>query len=115
MALRVLVCGGRDFRDWQAVHAALDDLGPTVLIEGGAAGADRLARCWAVEHGVPVVTYAADWQAHGRSAGPRRNQFMLEDGKPDLVLAFPGGSGTADMCRRAKRAGIPVRQLQNGN
>lgn len=106
--MRVIVCGGRDFCDWQAVHRELNNIAPTTVLEGGAEGADRIARHWAVEHGVTVVTYAADWQAHGRSAGPRRNQLMLDHGKPDMVLAFPGGAGTADMCRRARRAGIPV-------
>lgn len=43
-----------------------------------------------------------------RSAGPKRNQRMLDKGKPDLVLAFPGGDGTADMVRKAKSAGVPI-------
>lgn len=46
---------------------------------------------------------------NGKAAGPIRNQRMLDEGKPDLVVAFPGGRGTADMVRRAKAAGVPVR------
>jgi hypothetical protein len=49
---------------------------------------------------------------HGRAARPIRNQRMLDEGKPDLVVAFPGGRGTTDMIRRAERAGVPVRQVQ---
>jgi hypothetical protein len=58
---------------------------------------------------VPIDVYVAQWKKHGRAAGPIRNQRMLDKGKPDLVVAFPGGRGTADMIRRAERAGVPVR------
>jgi hypothetical protein len=58
--------------------------------------------------------YKAEWDKHGRAAGPIRNQQMLDDGKPDLVLAFAGGRGTDDMCRRAREAGIEVRRYWPG-
>jgi hypothetical protein len=63
---------------------------------------------WADVFGVPFRIFPANWKKHGRAAGPMRNQQMLDEGKPDLVIAFPGGSGTADMVRRAKAAGVPV-------
>jgi hypothetical protein len=50
----------------------------------------------------------ADWNTHGRAAGPIRNQRMLDEVKPELVVAFPGGRGTADMVRRAREAGVNV-------
>ena len=57
--------------------------------------------------------FPADWIRHGRAAGPIRNEQMLREGCPDLVVAFhddPGlGRGTADMVRRALAAGVPVR------
>jgi len=111
--MRVLVCGGRDYRDREAVfgelHALAERYGWLTIIEGGATGADSLAREWAqlCYHG--LVTVVADWQSHGRAAGPIRNQQMLTSAKPDLVLAFPGGRGTADMVRRANAAGLNVR------
>jgi hypothetical protein len=82
--------------------------GPLTIIEGGARGADKLARQWAEDRGVPVATYPAEWDRHGVSAGPIRNRQMLEDGKPDMVLAFPGGKGTANMVEQAHRAGVLV-------
>jgi hypothetical protein len=113
--MRVLVCGGRDFKDQrrlvQCLHAIHGSTPFSVLIHGGAAGADRMAAAWAKRHGIPVETYFADWQTFGRKAGPIRNQEMLDDGKPDLVLAFPGGRGTADMVARAERAGVNVVRL----
>lgn len=112
MTRRVLVCGGRDFDNAAWLRLTLDELHAaepyTLLIEGGAGGADRLAREWATTKGIPVATFDAEWMAHGRRAGPIRNQRMLEEGQPDEVVAFPGGRGTADMVRRARAAGITV-------
>lgn len=110
--MRLLICGGRDFAD-RAMFARAMTLQclhrrPTVIIEGGARGADALAREWAKHRGVENETYPADWKAHGRAAGPMRNQRMLEIGRPDMVMAFPGGPGTADMVRRAEVAGVQV-------
>lgn len=112
--MKVLVCGGRDYRDSQRAFAVLDELHRqgegnriTQLIEGGANGADRLGREWAEARKVPFQTVHADWAAHGRAAGPIRNAAMLAL-RPDLVVAFPGGRGTADMVRRSKAAGVRV-------
>ena len=107
--MRVLVCGGRDYADAQRVEQELVALGPTEIAQGGARGADALAHAWAKARGVPVATYLPDWRSFGASAGPLRNQRMLDEFRPDLVLAFHGGRGTADMVGRARRAGIEVR------
>jgi hypothetical protein len=108
--MRVLVCGGRDYDEWLKVFDELEGLKPypTTVIQGGASGADRHARDWAHDSGTECITFDADWSKHGKSAGPIRNQRMLDEGKPDLVLAFPGGKGTADMVGRAKAAGVRV-------
>jgi hypothetical protein len=109
--MRLLVTGGRDFSNRELLFEALDRLhavrGFTVLIHGDANGADRLAGEWGAARGVTVEAHPADWKKHGRAAGPIRNQKMLEE-KPDLVVAFPGGRGTADMVRKAKQAGLEV-------
>ncbi len=55
----------------------------------------------------------ADWDKFGKGAGPIRNQQMIDEGKPDLVVAFPGGTGTADMVKRAKKHGIEVIEVKN--
>jgi hypothetical protein len=55
-----------------------------------------------------VERYRADWAKHGRAAGPIRNKQMLEEGKPDLVVAFPGGQGTANMMSQVREAGVRV-------
>lgn len=82
------------------------------IISGKATGADMAAIEWAIMNWVPFKEFPADWDRYGNSAGPIRNQRMLDEGKPDLVLAFPGGAGTADMTRKSKTAGIEVRQYE---
>jgi hypothetical protein len=114
--IRVLVCGGRDFTGTAAVYRSLDALlreyGTVTVIEGGARGADAIAAAWVSNPGNPGTVeheqYPAEWDLLGYAAGPIRNQEMLDVGKPDLVLAFPGGRGTADMVRRARKAGVEV-------
>lgn len=115
--MRVLVCGGRNFSRFNRGEARLviehlnrlsDERGPLTIIEGGAPGVDSTAHAWARTWGAGCETYRAEWTKHGRAAGPKRNQRMIDEGKPDLVVAFPGGRGTADMVRRARAAGIEV-------
>lgn len=115
--MRVLVCGGRRYDDYLLVRDELDRLMPTLVIHGGCAtrlddgrtvGADHLADVWARRNNVCRMVCTAEWAKLGRAAGPIRNQEMLDRGKPQLVLAFPGGRGTADMTRRAVNAGIEV-------
>jgi len=109
---RILVCGGRDCAEQAMLFGVLDmeaEARPIgTIIQGGADGADRLARLWCHSRKVRYDNYPADWRAHGKAAGPIRNQQMLDEGMPTKVFAFPGGRGTADMVRRAKAAGVPV-------
>lgn len=110
-AFVLCVCGGRNYSDKLRVFAVLDHLHATrpiaQIVHGGAAGADFLAGEWAAARGVPVKVFPADWKAHGRSAGPRRNGQMVAYGLSRLV-AFPGGSGTDDMVRQCVTSDIEV-------
>lgn len=110
--MKVLVCGGRNFDDALTLGSWLGgihkDHGITLIIEGGARGADFLARKFGEMQGIPVKTFPADWDRHGKAAGPIRNKQMLDEGKPDVVLAFDGGRGTANMVEQAKAAGVRV-------
>lgn len=110
---RTLVCGGRDYKDAATVAAMLSATKPETLIHGGAAGADTLAGTWWKRFGPNyALVFMADWDRHGRRAGPIRNAHMLAEGKPDFVLAFPGGRGTEDMVTKAKAAGVPVLRVK---
>ena len=114
--MRVLVCGGRNFTDRDRVFRELDDLHAqqaiTCIIHGGAKGADRSAEAWAMSRGVAWRRYLADFATLGKAAGPVRNAKMLAEGRPDLVVSFPGQRGTQDMVRRAIVAGKPVVRVE---
>jgi hypothetical protein len=113
--MRVLVFGGRDYTDVNTAYAALDHLrerlGLSVVVHGAARGADAAAGRWANARRVPEDPYIAEWNVHGRGAGPIRNAWMLKQGEPEVAVEFPGGKGTADMRRRLDKAGIPVFQV----
>ena len=112
--MRLLVTGGRTFRDFRTLAETLDALHAktpvSLLIHGAAPGTDSLAAAWAAFRHVPAQAYPADWTTHGKAAGPIRNQQMLTEGRPDAYLAFPGGKGTADMVARCKKANVPDAQ-----
>lgn len=115
--MRVLVCGGRDFDDVALVEKTLTEMHATtpisVIIEGGAKGADTHAFRWASRgNRAGTETYEANWADYGRGAGPIRNCRMLDKGKPDVVVAFPGGRGTADMVKQARARGVRVVEVQ---
>ena len=114
MVRSVLVCGSRSWDRRGPILSALERIEPNVVIEGGARGADRHARIAAQALGLHVATVEADWDRHGRAAGPARNAAMLAL-KPDLVMAFWDGAspGTRHMIQIAEKAGVPVEVVRS--
>jgi len=114
--MRVLICGDRNWGDADVIHRwiGLNVTPVSVVIHGGARGADRMAGRGAVLWGHTVIVFPALWDVHGRAAGYIRNQQMLDEGQPELVVYFhsnlEGSRGTKDMVARATKAGIPVRR-----
>lgn len=117
--LRILVCGGRKYNNRRGVYDYLDSVieqHPIVLGTGynprdkRFQGLDQLAYEWAVSRGVPGRCYPAHWGLFGRSAGPRRNRRMLEMFEAEVLLAWPGNTGTANMMEIAGDAGVLVIQ-----
>lgn len=118
--MRVLVCGGRTYgknkdlsinqEQVNSLYRELDGLRanyPNItIIEGEAKGADTLARLWAEMYEIPILKFPANWEAYGKSAGTIRNTQMLDIGKPDLVLATDGGSGTINLIKQALKRKI---------
>lgn len=107
-ASTLLVCGGTKYENYDLIRHRLLEITPDIVIHGVAPGADTLAQIAAIELEIDYIPYPADWTGHGRSAGMQRSSEMLRDSEPDAVLAFPGGSGTADTVRKAVKAHIPV-------
>ena len=112
MTAILLGCGGRDYNDAEYVTRQLDALHKvhnfSKVVHGGARGADTLVKNWAIMRGIPCTEYPAFWGVYGRSAGYRRNSQMLGEGNPDLVVAFPGGPGTANMVKLSLQANKEV-------
>lgn len=111
MAL-VIVTGGRDYADARKVAKVLGALNIGILIQGGARGADRLAKEWAESKKIQVIEVEAEWSKHGKKAGPMRNAEMLRRYPDALVVAFPGGAGTADCTRQAVVLGMTVLKVE---
>lgn len=141
--MKILVCGGRDYADQRRLYDALDEVdrwdvhaaerhlglagacawesapGITCLVHGAGRGADLLAEAWAKERQRPYRGHPAPWDARGKGAGQWRNGEMLRREHTRafpvaLCVAFPGGSGTANMVRRCREVGIPVLEVDQG-
>lgn len=115
--MKVLVCGSRTFNDQGRVDRELSShVDISEIIHGGARGTDTCADTFARNHDIPTNRFNAQWDVHGKSAGPIRNRQMLREGKPDLVIAFlaSDSKGTKDMIKAATEAGVPVKVINVG-
>lgn len=106
--MRVLGCGGRDYGDYPFVQETLDRFEITEVAHGAAPGTDSLVGRWGIHRRLKTIAYPADWDKYGKRAGPLRNLWMLADFQPELVVAFPGGVGTAHMVQIARAAEVDV-------
>jgi hypothetical protein len=111
--LRVLICGDRNWHNIAIIERELKKFGKdTIVIEGESRGADILGRFVAEKLGLQIIPFPAKWHIYKRGGGPVRNQQMLDEGNPELVLAFhediSQSIGTIDMVNRARRAGVKV-------
>lgn len=112
-----IVAGGRKYNDLKRVMEVIQEESPTFIIEGDASGADTLAGKAADVLGIDYIKVPALWNARGNPAGHRRNALMarilvkLADGNPMMLIAFPGGTGTAGMVKIAESLNIPVRKV----
>lgn len=116
--LTVLVCGDRAWSDGFLILRTLQGIpGIARVIHGGCRGSDLLGGWAARRLGIAVEVFTADWAREGRAAGPRRNERMLQEGHPDLVLAFHDdlnqSLGTRDTLIRATQARIPFRVVSH--
>jgi len=82
-----------------------------VLLHGAASGADLLSVAWADKNGLRATSFPANWTLDGKLASRKRNERIFSEGRPDLLVAFPGRRGTAELVGLAKTHGIPVIEL----
>lgn len=107
--MNVAFTGGRHYSNRKLVELIVDSLGSVHCLVGDASGLDALVRdqYWPADE---ITVFHANWECHGKAAGPIRNREMLQEA--DLLIAFPGGRGTADCIRQAKELGIPVLRVE---
>lgn len=112
---KVIIAGGRHFDNYQLLKDKCDYYlqnrlkeSRVVIVSGHATGADALGERYAQERGLSIDAHPADWEKHGRAAGPIRNAEMAE--VADALIAFWDGQsrGTANMINLAKSKGLKV-------
>ena len=108
---RLLVCGGRDYKDYSRLYAVLDRAlnhyaDRLIIIHGAADGADLMAENWAKQRQVEYRGYPARWFTFKNAAGIIRNKHMRDHSQPHSCVAFPGGTGTLNMCTLMREIGI---------
>lgn len=113
---RILVCGDRNWSDADKIRDVLKGYSrDSVVIHGGCSGADTIAGFVAKELGMTVIVFKAEWNKYGLSAGPIRNKKMLDEGKPDIVIAFhsdiASSKGTKNMISQSRAKGVETRLI----
>lgn len=111
----IAITGGRDHQvtsaELQAFWFCFQRLGATGLLHGDARGVDRAVAVYARRRGIPTEAMPANWELHGKAAGPIRNQALVQ--ACSALIAFPGGVGTANAVTSARRFGRPVHRIED--
>ena len=120
--MKLIVAGSRDITDEIVVRCAIDfarlylvrDSKPAIteLVSGACEGVDRCAEAYAQYEGMPVTQFPADWDRHGKAAGPLRNAEMAKYADAALILRYPESKGSLSMAREARAAGIPMIEIE---
>lgn len=108
--MKIAVIGSRSFNDFVILKQILDEfLELSLIVSGGAKGADQLAVQYAFTRSIPTRIFNPNWSVHKRGAGHRRNELIIKES--DLVLAFWDGNskGTSNTIELSKKLGKPIR------
>lgn len=120
--MKVLICGDRSWTNRQPIYDLISRLkgyygNKLAIIEGGASGADTIAKEGAESLGVCVIEVKANWRIFHKTAGPIRNRWMIDFCQPDLVVGFHSDTqasvGTADSLTYAREKGIETSLIGN--
>lgn len=115
--MKVIIAGGRDFDNFRLLSTKVNSIlceitSDIEIVCGCAKGADDLGRKYAKNLGYKIKEFPADWDAHGKFAGVKRNREMAE--YADALIAFWDGKskGTKNMIEEAKKRGLKVRVIK---
>ena len=111
---KVIIAGGRDFNQYDVLTSLCEivlknHITNLEIVSGGAKGADKLGEDYAKAYGYDIKVFPANWNKHGKSAGPIRNKQMAE--YADALIAFWDGKsrGTKNMINNAKTLGLKIK------
>jgi len=104
--MKVAVIGSRGFEDYKLLESTLDNIDITLLVSGGAKGADLLGEKYANEKDIPTAIFKPDWKKYGRGAGFVRNKEIVN--AAEIVVAFwdgvsKGTKNSIDLAKKAKK------------
>ena len=108
---RLAIVGSREFTDYERFCLVVDGyhaFEASEIVSGGARGTDTMAERYAFERNIPIKVHVAEWNVHGKSAGPIRNQKIVDDADEMIAFVNKHSIGTFDSIRRATKKGIPV-------
>ena len=109
--LRLAIIGSRDFNDYNLVKSTLEKYKDkiSIVVSGGANGADSLGERWAIDNGIETLIFPAEWDKYGKRAGYIRNQTIIQN--CDCVIAFWNGEskGTNHSINLANKNSKPVK------
>lgn len=126
MELRIIVAGGRTFKDYLLLENKILELlteyegcgcgtpENVKFVSGTARGADVLGAQFTYTYGYDVIRFPANCDRYGKSAGYRRNtemaQYASEKGHRGVLIAFwdDKSRGTKNMIDLGKRYGLDV-------
>ncbi|MBV5330762.1 MAG: DUF2493 domain-containing protein [Chlorobium sp.] len=107
--MKTAVVGSRNFQDFALLKQILEEYEISVIVSGGAKGADALGEKYAHENQIPTMIFKPDWKRLGRGAGPARNKTIVENA--EFIIAFWDGisKGTKSSINIAKKLNKPLR------
>lgn len=108
--MRVIIAGSRTIHRYDILLEMIEETGwnITTVISGGAKGVDALGERYAEEMNIDLKIYRADWQKHGKAAGPIRNRKMAENADGLIaIMQWPYSKGTGNMIETAAKMGLP--------
>jgi len=117
--MKLAVVGGRDFNNIALLEQTLNQYKDkiTLVISGGAKGADTLAEQWAKSNNIIVKVFKPDWEKYGRSAGPRRNKLIIQECEECIAFWDGKSTGTANsifICKKLNKK-VDIIRYENIN
>jgi len=108
--MKLAIVGSRNFTDYKRLSRIVDKVKEqiTLIVSGGARGADTLAERYAKERAIPYLIFPANWDEYGKQAGMLRNQEIVNNADGMIAFLAPESRGTRDSIKRAQIKGIPT-------